>query len=761
MDWSACQKKRKFSALAQPSRGLPGQEIPTLANPQESARIPHDFPPLFHQWRCLASTGTLLHSVRIPESRASRLAAHAYWDLPWSGSSGWPLKEVCGVRVNQGLSIVECVALLLGYLRILGVSEHVVSSNAFVHIPYLLLTLPTLCLTSPPSTISLTMASLTLPILPKISPYVQAETIRKTISQLPQYGSFDDFAAMAVVTTLTLLWLLRGVVWDRPDPYLYKMYERPQEKTGTVKKDVETRDIRVKLDKIGADIVIFWGSQSGTAERIANRLSKEISQRFGKKALPADCSDYEPESMKNLKDDKFALFIASTFGEGEPSDNINDLWTWLHSTKGLPLANLKYAAFGLGNSNYKYYNAVIDYVAERLDTLGGQALLAVGRADDAKGETEEHYLDWKQKVFNLFTCQMGFEEHDPVYEQSINVVEDAEIVPEDLHVGQVFEQAKNKFTARKISPVHAVAIKEVRKLFDKTDDGRNCIHMELDLNDHPGLRYKTGDHLGIWPVNPTAEVDRLLNLLGRTADRDRPVSVSPLQQGEKLKIPSPTTLGALLGNYLETCAPVSRETIASLVQFAPNDAAKTHLTQLSKDKKAHQQLLESKYINFGRLLGLVANDTGVWRSLPLSFVIESLPAMQPRWYSISSSSVVSARQVAITTVVNDNAISGSNERIPGLCTNYLLAAKNNFTGDRASARTYLLRSAQLKWHNTRSAPQIDLQAPSQRNATDHYGCCGHRHCTFSRLSAGASKAEEDGSSSRQDNPILWLPQAAA
>lgn len=524
------------------------------------------------------------------------------------------------------------------------------------------------------------MASLIVPSFPPISQYVQADVLRHTISQLPQYGSFDDFAAVAVVTTLTMLFLLRGVVWDRPDPFLHKMFERPQENMGSVKKNAETRDIREKLDAIGADIVIFWGSQSGTAERFANRLSKEIAQRFGKKALAADCSDYEPDSIKKLTQDKLAIFIASTFGEGEPSDNINDLWSWLHTAKGSPLTNLKYAAFGLGNSKYKYYNAVIDYVVDRLDKLGAQAVLSVGRADDAKGETEEHYLDWKESLFNLFTTEMGFDAHDPIYEPSISVIQDDSVSSENVQVGQVVEQTKNKFTARKISPVHALPVKEARELFNNTEGGRNCIHMELDLNEHPGLRYKTGDHLGIWPVNPSAEVDGLVRSLGIYASKDTPIAVSSLQQGEKLKVPSPTTPAALFANYLEICAPVSRETIASLAQFAPTEAAKAHLTRLSTDKKAHQQLIESTYINLGRLLQLVAGEAGAWAHLPLSFVIESLPAMQQRWYSISSSSVVHARQIAITAVVNDNTLAGSDERVPGLCTNYLLAAKNESAG---------------------------------------------------------------------------------
>ena len=51
-----------------------------------------------------------------------------------------------------------------------------------------------------------------------------------------------------------------------------------------------------------------------------------------------------------------------------------------------------------------------------------------------------------------------------------------------------------------------------------------------------------------------------------------------------------------------------------------------------------------------------------------------IPAMRPRYYSVScSSSVVSPRQAAITAVVSDKALAGTSEGNPGLATNCLLA----------------------------------------------------------------------------------------
>lgn len=504
----------------------------------------------------------------------------------------------------------------------------------------------------------------------------------KAFSSLPRHLQLDDVVAVAVVAAIvSVLWYL-GLFWEKPDPHLYRLFEKPQANMTNAGATKGTRDIGEKLGQIGADIVIFWGSQSGTAERMANRLSKEIRQRFGKKALAADASDYESASIANIPQSKLAIFIVSTFGEGDPSDNLQDLWSWLETAKGPQFSSLRYVALGLGNSNYKYFNAVVDVVASKINALGAQCLLPVGKADDAQGQTEEHYLDFKEALFQLLKKTMGFEEREPVYEASIKLTEDTSLEPIDLYSGEPWSPTRDRKTARIMSPVYSLPVKSTRELFDEAKD-RNCIHMEVDLGDHPGLKYKTGDHLGVWATNPKSEVERLLRSLGRLPDAGTPVSLRSLDEDTKLKVPTPTTLESLFSSYLEICAAVPRETIASLVQFAPTPAVKEALTMISNDKAAYQKLSDGLYLNLGRLLEYVAPGEGAWKDLPVSLVVEVLPAMQPRYYSISSSSVVHARHIAITAVVSDKKMQGE-AIIPGLCTNHLLGLQRCILGESSS-----------------------------------------------------------------------------
>jgi NADPH-ferrihemoprotein reductase len=519
--------------------------------------------------------------------------------------------------------------------------------------------------------------------------------------------NYDDVAVLSALAVGSAAYLLNGIAWNKPDPYEYMLYERPQEQLQGKRAQSATRNIFEKMEnevsqsitsvqlKANAhshykkkEIVIFWGSQSGTAEGFANRLARELPRRFGIQAMAADLSDFDPETIALISHTKLAIFIVSTYGEGDPSDNTTEFWNFLHHTSDFKLTNLRYFAFGLGNKNYKYYNRVIDVVTEALDKFGATSLLPLGRADDSNGTTEEDFLEWKESVFSTLKRKLKLEEKPPVYEPTLKVVEDDSLTISDLHLGEPVESSRGKKTNALCSPIRPLTIKESRVITTSTD--RNCIHMELDISQYPELKYKTGDHVAIWPMNPDDEVNRLLKILGLQHKSSVPISLLPCESGTKIKLPTPTTVLAMFQYYLEICAPVSRETVQYLAQFAPTSSAKNILSTLGNDKKAYAYLLLQKHINLGRLLEYsVAGEGATWEHLPLSFITESVPGMQPRYYSISSSSVVQPRQVALTVAVSDSIFQGEDatESIPGLTTNYILALNGALSSNSADSRT--------------------------------------------------------------------------
>ncbi|KAI0432727.1 hypothetical protein F5Y09DRAFT_353245 [Xylaria sp. FL1042] len=502
----------------------------------------------------------------------------------------------------------------------------------------------------------------------------------ETFSEILAYGkpqSFLEVVSLAALGIASATYLLKGAPWSRPDPYHNVWYERPQFKDGFQgNRPTATRNIAQKLAQTNQRIAIFWGSQSGTAEIFAQKLARECYLRYGLDAIAVDLSDYDPETISQIPETNLAIFILSTFGEGDPSDNTAGFWEWLHKDLSkVPLPNLHYAAFGLGNSNYKYYNRVVDVVVEFLNKAGAKPFMPLGKADDANGETEEDFLLWKADLFALFQESLGCQEREIIYNPALAVKEDPSLEPIDLHNGTPIEKPSgSKRKAPKMSAIKALTVVQARELY--TTPNRNCVHIELDLGSHSELRYKTGDYLAVYPIAPDEEVHGLLKVLGWEEKASVPLIISDIEEGASSRIPSPTSADAIFRYYLEICAPVARDTVKDLAQFAPTPEAKHLLLTLGKSKSAYHAFTNRNYVTLGRLLSLAAPGA-VWKDLPLSYLLETISVTQPRYYSIASSSVVSAHRLAITVGVEKRTLAEEPSiEVKGLTTNYLLAVAN-------------------------------------------------------------------------------------
>lgn len=506
----------------------------------------------------------------------------------------------------------------------------------------------------------------------KLNPFFQTILASPAVQSAKPSSAADGIAVFFFLLS-ALGYLTHGRVWDKPDPHHSIWFDKPQLADGASSgKVTATRDVAQKLAEGDYQCVIFWGSQSGTSERFAETLGRECLSHFGINALVADISDYDAETISKIQPTHFTMFILSTYGEGDPSDNTAGLWDWIKQVKdrGSRLNNLRYLAFGLGNSNYKYYNRVLDVVADALDNAGANALIPRQKADDANGGTEEDFQAWKDDAFALFR-KLGFEQKTVEYRPTIELIFSGERTSEStlsIETSLIHQQTSTQ------SAIVPLTIRSAHELF--AAGNRNCIHMELDLGHHDVV-YKTGDHIGIWPCNPDEEIEKLLHALGAQTRRHETFSVKSDNESVKLKIPSLTTLDAAFRHHLEICAPVARKTVQDIAQFAPTPDAKAILQEIGQNRERYEQLTSTKHITLARLLQL-ASPNEPWTSLPLAFLIENLLSLQPRYYSISSSSVIAPRRIAVTALVVNRNIGeqSTTSTIHGLTSNYLLSASD-------------------------------------------------------------------------------------
>ena len=495
-----------------------------------------------------------------------------------------------------------------------------------------------------------------------------------------------DIVVLAVLLLGSAAYFTKGTYWAVPkDPYAGSFASANGHQTG------KSRNIIEKMDQTGKNCVIFYGSQTGTAEDYASRLAKEGSSRFGLKTMVADLEEFDYDNLDTFPEDKVAFFVLATYGEGEPTDNAVDFYEFFSGEDvsfsqggGLddrPLSSLKYVAFGLGNNTYEHYNSMVRRIDTRLEKLGATKIGEAGEGDDGAGTMEEDFLAWKEPMWVALAKKMGLEEREAVYEPVMGVKERDDLTPDasEVYLGEPNKhhlEGKSKGPYSPQNP-YIAPIAESRELF--TVKGRNCLHLEVDISGSD-LSYQTGDHVAVWPTNAGKNVDHFLTKFGLLSKRHTVIDVTALETTAKVPFPTPTTYDAAVRYHMEICGPVSRQFLSTLAQYAPDDRTKAEMAKLGGDKDYFQEKVSSQYLNLSQTLDMVGKSEP-WSAVPFSLLIEGIHKIQPRYYSISSSSLVQKDKIAITAVVESLRRPGSNDVLKGVTTNYLLALKQKQHGD--------------------------------------------------------------------------------
>ncbi|KAF5092710.1 hypothetical protein D0Z03_002732 [Geotrichum reessii] len=458
---------------------------------------------------------------------------------------------------------------------------------------------------------------------------------------------------------------------------------------GSSSSSTDTRNIVAALEENGKDVIIFYGSQTGTAEDYATRISKEASQKYGLATMSADIEDYDFENLDKIPSDKVVVFVMATYGEGEPTDNAVQFWEFINNedvefSESSSLENLKYVIFGLGNSTYEHYNFIGRSLDKKLQALGAHRIGPYGEGDDGAGSMEENYLAWKDELFPIWQKEEGLEEHEAVYEPVLQIVDSEEsddsVFYGESNKAQLQGVIKGPFS---VSNPYAAPVVAAHEMFKSPD--RNCIHMEFDIAGS-GLKYNTGDHLALIAQNSEAEVTNFLKIFGLEDKRNTVIDVKTLDPTAKVPFPTPTTYDAIIRYHLEINGPVSRQLLSSIAPFAPSVKAKKTAMQLGASKEDFASQIAQKYYNLAKALDMIS-ESEVWTNVPFSFIIESVNHIVPRYYSISSSAKETPGTISITAVVESIQSDKDSEYVlKGVATNYILDVKNASDGTRKECK---------------------------------------------------------------------------
>lgn len=367
-----------------------------------------------------------------------------------------------------------------------------------------------------------------------------------------------------------------------------------------------------------AALTILYGSQTGNAKGVANQL-KAATEAKGLAVKLVNMADYKPAQLKK---EKFIAVAVSTYGEGEPPEDAENLHAFLASKKAPKLDGVKVAVIGLGDSSYEFFcQTAIDF-EERFKALGAETVVARADLD----------VDYKDQA----TAWIGgaVEAFEP--ELKAQSQGSAQVIPMAS-----FGAAPAQSQYTKQNPF-AAELSVVQKITGR-DSTKDVRHIEISL-EGSDITYLPGDSLGVYFLNDEALVDETLALLNIDGATE-------------------ITLGAETLS-IRTALIEKLELTQSYPGFVEKYAQATNnaeLLKLVEDKAAMREYIEARQI-----FDIIKQNPS---DISAQDLANSLRKLQARLYSIASSQAEVEEEVHLTVGLVEFDAFG--EKHFGGCSGYL------------------------------------------------------------------------------------------
>lgn len=418
-------------------------------------------------------------------------------------------------------------------------------------------------------------------------------------------------------------------------------------------------------------VLFLFGSQSGTAENYSYDLAEE-GKTLGFDASVVDLEDFEPSS---LLDHNFTVFLVATHGEGEPTDNAEKFWEYITDDARDPsdMSHLTFAVFALGNRQYRHFCSVGKRIDTEMAAMNGERLLPVGLGDD-DGTLEEDFDTWRSAFWQSARLKfLKSSSSDETAPSAFNPTIDVAFVPTDSESSKSYRGGIDKAARFFNDPIKdhktdILPVSSVQELRPNPSGLESTVHMDLSLANSK-LVYRTADNLGIHPRNDYKLAGRLAKRLGVNMNA---IFTSKTKGSRKLPFPSPCSVEDAFVWYLDINSCPRGKFPAIFAAYTNNEREKNRLLYYTNDPQGKEEFAGLHY----NWLEMLEAFPGV--TIPFSHIIEMVPRLHHRFYTISSSSKVSPKTIGVTVtrLFKENA---PDRMHLGTCSNYVCEATESKT----------------------------------------------------------------------------------
>ncbi|XP_030482770.2 NADPH-dependent diflavin oxidoreductase 1 isoform X1 [Cannabis sativa] len=437
-------------------------------------------------------------------------------------------------------------------------------------------------------------------------------------------------------------------------------------------------------------LLILYASQTGNALDAAEQLAREADLR-GCLVKLFSLDEYDPVSLPY---ESAVVFFVSTTGQGDTPDSMKGFWKYLlqrnlshHWLEGLP-----YSVFGLGDSGYQKYNFVAKKLDRRLSDLGAAAIVEKGLGDDQHPSGYEAALDpWMTSLWNkLYNLNPKFLPNGPDYvtssKQSIgqpkfqvryHVIDKmdsqfsycpaSELKHKEMQIETTRRMAPRKFSRHKDRPDCFLKLVKNQPL-TKEGCGRDVRHFEFEFVSSV-IEYDIGDSLEVLPGQDPASLEAFMQRCN--LDPEAIITVYPVDTktcNDDHATVDPIKLKSFVELTMDVASASPRRYFFEVMSYFATASHEKERLQYFASPEGRDDLYQYNQKERRTVLEVLQDFPSV--NIPFEWLVQLVPPLKTRAFSISSSLSAHPKQVHLTVSVVTWTTPFKRKR-SGLCSTWL------------------------------------------------------------------------------------------
>ncbi|WZZ61204.1 hypothetical protein YC2023_061311 [Brassica napus] len=398
-------------------------------------------------------------------------------------------------------------------------------------------------------------------------------------------------------------------------------------------------------------LLVLYASQTGNALDAAERIGREAERR-GCPASIVSTDEFDPSSLPH---EEAIVFVVSTTGQGDSPDSFKEFWKFLlqRNLGNSWLQRVRFAVFGLGDSGYQKYNFVAKKLDKRLLDLGATTIIEKGLGDDQHPPGYEATLDpWMLSLWGtLYQINPKYFPKGPdvviprdelidqpkyriVYHKQ-ETLEPALMVESDI-IERAREMSPGKLSKDKSKPDCFLKMTK-NEVLTKAGSTKDVRHFEFQFVSS-SIKYEVGDVVELLPSQDSSAIDAFIERCD--LDPESFITVHPRE----------TESNGSFGEVI-THVPIKLKTFVELTMDVTSASPRRYFFEVmsfyatAEHEKARLQYFASPegrddLYNYNQkerrsVLEVLEDFPSV--QMPFEWLVQLVPALKPRAFSISSS----------------------------------------------------------------------------------------------------------------------------